>query len=97
MSEEPSREGWRIVVHGRVQGVGFRAFTRNAARALSLGGWVRNRPDGTVELEVEGPAEAVQAFRRQVRQGPRFSRVDGLDGEPLGTPRGFVDFDIRFG
>ncbi len=90
------RESWRMVVHGRVQGVGFRAFTRRAAKASGLVGWVRNRADGTVELEAEGPAGGFRAFRRQIRQGPRFSRVDRLEEEPLGALLGFEDFDIRF-
>ena len=61
-----------------VQGVGFRWFTRNAAGLYGLGGWVRNRPDGSVEIEAEGQKEAVEAFLADVREGPRFSRVSAM-------------------
>lgn len=89
-------EGWRWVLHGRVQGVGFRAFTRNAAVALGLTGWVRNRSDGTVEVEVEGSAPELDELRRRLRQGPTFSRVERLEEEPLEALRGFEGFTISF-
>jgi acylphosphatase len=75
---EVGSEILQLVVAGRVQGVAFRAYTRRAAQALGLRGWVRNCPDGTVEIQVVGAAEALDAFRRQVTRGPRFSRVDGV-------------------
>ncbi len=61
----------RFVVSGRVQGVGFRWFVRNAARELGLTGWVRNLADGRVEAEASGPPEALDAFERRLREGPR--------------------------
>jgi len=69
------------VVAGRVQGVGFRWFTQRAADALRLSGWVRNRRDGTVEAEVVGERDAVQACIDRLRQGPPGSTVARVDVE----------------
>ena len=52
-----------VIVHGRVQGVGFRWATGAEARRLGLDGWVRNRDDGTVEAEIQGPPENVERMR----------------------------------
>ena len=76
-------ESLHLIVSGRVQGVAFRAFTRHAAQALGLRGWVRNLPDGRVEIQVAGPPADLEALRRQVAMGPRFARVDGVDVRPL--------------
>ena len=65
-------------VSGRVQGVGFRATTVDVARRLGLGGWVRNLPTGEVELEAEGPDEALDALLAFLQTGPRGARVDGV-------------------
>ena len=69
----------RIVVRGRVQGVGFRWFVREHARTLRLAGWVKNLPDGMVELEVEGAAEKVAELLKHVAEGPDGAVVAGLD------------------
>jgi len=69
------------VVAGRVQGVGFRWFTQRAADGLRLSGWVRNRRDGTVEAEVVGERDAVQACIERLRQGPPGSSVARVDIE----------------
>lgn len=84
----------RIRVTGRVQGVGFRAACEAEARALGLVGWVKNLPDGSVEVVAEGPEEALAALADWCRRGPRGARVLGveLDREirpPAGT-RGFT-------
>ncbi len=68
----------RIVVSGRVQGVGFRAFTERAARRLGVAGWVRNLPSGEVEVLARVAPGSKQAFLAQLRQGPSYARVDGL-------------------
>ncbi|MDE3129148.1 MAG: acylphosphatase, partial [Gemmatimonadota bacterium] len=60
----------RLVVVGRVQGVGFRWFARQAAHGLGLAGWVRNMPDGTVVCEVAGPPDVVERFAAELRAGP---------------------------
>ena len=69
----------RAVVRGRVQGVGFRYFAERAARELGIRGWVRNRPDGTVETLAEGEGEAVDRYLDRLRKGPLGSRVDAVD------------------
>lgn len=84
----------RILVSGRVQGVGFRWFTRDAATREGVRGWVRNLPDGRVEAFVEGDADAVTRVERAVRRGPRGARIEMVfvDAEtPSGT---FTGFDI---
>ena len=71
----------RIVVRGRVQGVGFRAFVEEEGTARGLSGWVRNRRDGSVEAVASGSVAAVEEFIGAVRLGPPASRVDALDIE----------------
>jgi acylphosphatase len=66
-------------VRGRVQGVGFRACAAHEARRLGVDGWVRNRPDGSVELEARGAPVAVDALCAWLAQGPRGARVTGVD------------------
>ena len=72
----------RVVVHGRVQGVWFRGWTLQEARALGLNGWVRNRRDGTVEALFQGPDAAVAAMIAACRNGPPAARVTGLEEFP---------------
>ena len=69
----------RVIVRGRVQGVGFRWFVREHARSLRLAGWVRNLPDGMVELEVEGDAAKVAELMALVGEGPDGAVVAGVD------------------
>jgi acylphosphatase len=74
-------------VHGRVQGVGFRWWSRAEARRLGLSGTVRNRPDGSVEIRARGPEEALASLRALLRQGPPNAQVTGVDEEPTtGVP-----------
>jgi len=65
-------------VSGLVQGVGFRWFVERSGKQMKLSGWVRNLPDGCVELEVEGPEFKVEAFLEEVGRGPISSRVDSV-------------------
>lgn len=69
----------RVIVRGRVQGVGFRWFVREHARTLRLAGWVRNLPDGMVELEVEGAPEKVAELMAHVAEGPDGAVVAGVE------------------
>ena len=66
-------------MRGRVQGVGFRASAAHEARRLGVEGWVRNLPDGSVELEARGTPAAVDALVSWLGQGPRGARVTGVD------------------
>lgn len=88
-------ERLRVVARGRVQGVGFREFTRRRATALDLDGWVRNLPDGSVELEAEGPRVALDQLLAALRDGPRFARVDGVESEARAVVRARSGFDVR--
>ncbi|HEX6492809.1 MAG TPA: acylphosphatase, partial [Candidatus Dormibacteraeota bacterium] len=65
--------------HGDVQGVGFRDFVWRRAERLGLAGWVRNRPDGSVECVAEGSRSAVDALVESLRRGPWGARVDNLE------------------
>jgi acylphosphatase len=69
----------RVVIRGRVQRVGYRAWTEYTAIELGLEGWVRNRPDGTVEALFAGPHEAVEAMLEACREGPPGARVEAID------------------
>jgi len=85
---------FQAVILGRVQGVGFRYFARQRAEAHGVAGFVRNLPDGSVEVHAEGPVEALDSFERDIRVGPTFGRVE--DASVLKTrPRGFEGFEIR--
>ncbi len=72
----------RVVVEGRVQGVGYRAFAVHEAQLRGLRGWVRNRRDGTVEALLIGAPEAVDAAIEACRRGPRSAHVANLAREP---------------
>jgi acylphosphatase len=85
----------RFVISGRVQGVGFRWFVRDAAVREGVTGWVRNLPDGRVEALVEGNAEAVTRVERLLRSGPpgaRVQTVNVISDEPSGA---YDDFSIE--
>jgi len=69
---------WHMIVHGRVQGVGFRAFVEGEALARGLEGWVRNRRDGSVEAVFMGEEATVTAMIEACRRGPFGARVDVL-------------------
>jgi acylphosphatase len=71
-----------VVVSGRVQGVGFRWFVRETAIELDLAGWVRNRPDGSVEVAADGDDERLARFRAVLEQGPPHAHVASVDEVP---------------
>ena len=77
-----SRIARHVRIIGRVQGVFFRAWTRNQAQAVGVSGWVRNCSDGSVEAHLEGEAEAVDGLIDRMREGPPDARVDELEIEP---------------
>jgi len=77
----PKRAIRRVMIRGRVQGVGFRAWTEHEARRRALEGWTRNRRDGSVEAVFAGPPETVADMIEACRRGPPMSRVDALDAQ----------------
>lgn len=79
----------RLVISGRVQGVGFRQWMVEKAQALGLSGWVRNRLDGSVEALVAGDIAAVEEFLRLCRRGPRMAVVESIDEELADPPEQF--------
>jgi acylphosphatase len=90
LSEQAAR---RLVIHGRVQGVWFRESMRQEAARLNVTGWVRNRPDGTVEAAVEGSTYAVEAMLRWARRGPEAAEVTQVD--VADDPGGYAGFEKR--
>lgn len=84
----------RCYVSGRVQGVFFRASTRDRARALGLGGWVSNLPDGRVQVIASGEESDLAALRRWLQQGPSQAVVTALECETC-TDEAFEGFVIR--
>jgi acylphosphatase len=82
-----------IVVHGFVQGVGFRFAVQRAANSRRVAGWVRNRPDGAVEAVFEGGREAVEALVEFCRRGPPGAEVERVDIEE-GSPEGLAGFRV---
>ena len=78
MSVGEERRRLKAEIVGDVQGVGFRFFAERHARQLGLEGYVRNRYDGAVEVEAEGPAPALEQFLNELRHGPRLARVQDV-------------------
>lgn len=76
----------QVRITGLVQGVGYRAWTEQAARQRGLSGWVRNRRDGSVEALISGPDDKVAEMLGYFWQGPTASRVARVDAEPAGAP-----------
>lgn len=84
----------RIVIRGRVQGVGFRYAMVDAAAGLGVSGWVRNRRDGSVEALVQGEPTAVDAIIAWCRRGPPGARVSAVDVHET-PPEPHAGFDLR--
>ncbi len=83
-------------VHGVVQGVGFRHFAKKLADSFGVFGYVRNIPDGTVEIVAEGRREVLKAFLDEVKIGPRFGSVSRVDVEWLEATGDFRGFNYEF-
>jgi acylphosphatase len=83
-----------IVVSGMVQGVGFRYFVQHHARQLGLTGWVRNLPNGDVEIESEGGREFVESLITYARRGPRLAVVSNIDVVWKEPRSQFTSFEI---
>ena len=84
----------RVRVSGRVQGVFFRAGTRDEARSLKVSGWVRNCSDGSVEAHVEGKEDVVDQLIDRLREGPPHARVDQVNVVDAAV-EGLTTFEVR--
>ena len=91
--DQPARLHARVA--GRVQGVFFRAFTEREAHRLGLTGWVRNLPDGRVEVVAEGPRAQLEQLAQWLWQGSPYSRVEAVNVEWFPFTGEFDDFRIR--
>ena len=85
----------RVIISGRVQGVGFRFSTEAKARALGLNGWVRNHTDRTVEAEFEGSKEALNEMLLWCHSGPAFARVTEVEARWGSRPPKYTGFRIQ--
>ncbi|MHA2059903.1 MAG: acylphosphatase [Candidatus Ranarchaeia archaeon] len=77
--ETPKSSRIHAIIHGRVQGVFFRAFTQQNAHRLNIKGWVRNRAEGTVEVVAEGLSDDLEEFEKAINKGPPGCKVDKVD------------------
>ena len=84
-----------FLIYGNVQGVGFRAATEHQAENLQLTGWVRNLPDGRVEILAQGEDVALQSLQDWAEQGPRFAKVTNVMAQPVAVNADFTCFEIR--
>jgi len=83
-----------FLIRGRVQGVGFRWWTRSRARALGLAGSVRNRADGSVEVQVSGEPADIARLEHELRRGPPGAQVEAVDPIPAARGASRTDFEI---
>jgi acylphosphatase len=88
-------EARRYIVHGRVQGVGFRYYVQAKAQELGLGGWVRNNMNGTVEVMAVGGREQLSQLHERLRSGPRAARVDNVEVFPAEPAQDAKTFRIE--
>ena len=87
-------ERLHAVVHGDVQGVGFRYFLMREGQRLGLRGWVRNRDDGTVEFVAEGSRADLERLKQAAERGPRMAHVERVDGRWSAAAGGLDGFDL---
>ncbi len=85
---------YNLRITGKVQGVWFRASTRDKAREVGVNGFVRNEPDGSVYAELEGEESDVQELIDWCHKGPERARVEEVEVEE-GSSKGFDDFEVR--
>ena len=95
--ERPAQRRLKALVRGRVQGVYFRQFVWSQAGRLGVTGWVRNGEDGrSVEVEAEGPSDALKRLLKLLQEGPPGSRVDDVQVSWSDDPQGYTTFEVRF-
>lgn len=84
-----------LIIGGRVQGVGFRYFTQHKARELNISGWVRNTPDGKVEIEAEGDDQNMETFIDWMKIGPARAVIKLFSVSEITPLRNFTNFSVR--
>jgi len=94
-STENAVEACRLVVRGRVQGVGFRWFVEREAHILGIAGWVRNHADGSVEVLAQGTRHQISGLHSRLRAGPRAARVDAVEESEARPVAGLTSFRIE--
>jgi acylphosphatase len=94
-SERIPVQAHRFLVRGRVQGVGFRWFVEREAHVLQIAGWVRNNPDGSVEVLAIGTGEQLAGLRSRLQEGPRAARVDNVEESEAEPVAGLNSFQVR--
>ena len=94
-TERSPAQARRFVVRGRVQGVGFRWFVEREAHILQIAGWVRNNPDGSVELLAMGTRDQLAGLRSRLQEGPRAARVDDVEESEAEPVAGLDSFQLR--
>ena len=87
---------YKILVSGRVQGVGFRYFSQSRASKYNIKGFIRNTYDNKVEIVCQGEEEELEQFINEVRKGPAFSVVSDMEIEEIKKPQKYNSFDIKF-
>jgi acylphosphatase len=96
-SHQSDAQARRFVVRGRVQGVGFRWFVEREAHILKITGWVRNNPDGTVEVFAQGTQDQLSGLHSRLREGPRAARVDDVEMSDAEPALALASFQVRGG
>jgi acylphosphatase len=95
VNNQAQDEARRFLVRGRVQGVGFRWFVEREADILKIVGWVRNNPDGSVEVLAVGTNEQLAGLRLRLQEGPRAARVDKVEEFETAPVDGLDSFQVR--
>lgn len=86
----------RVFADGRVQGVAYRFFAEKSAARLGVTGWVRNLPDGRVEVLAEGTSDHIETFLERLKEGPSLARIERFDVRREPATGEFPDFRIEF-
>ncbi len=88
--------GKHMIVHGKVQGVGFRHFTKQQADYSGIKGWVRNNMDGTVEIEAAGTPDNLESFTEALKEGNGYSKVENIETEESGKATTYRKFQVKY-
>ena len=87
---------YHIIVHGHVQGVGFRFYSYQNAIKNNIRGWVKNNHDGSVEIDAEGDMEDMVNFIDTIKTGTNFSNIEDLDAKEIEDLKKYRDFEIKY-